>query len=1317
MSGKPATVDDLKKWLTTKGLPKGGVKKELILRVRGTEDGHQFSDPPTAGEIYSDLERLSRTGEQGYSGTAGVSSSGASTAGVGRGGKLFKVQESRDKGIRRWTELPAPKISPVLELADANSMVVENYVKENAKIKAKVDGIIQQRRRAVAPTPDGTPRSDESIVFHYLVEDYFLKIQSCTSKKMKEPLTAEELCESIGSLLAVNLSAISNDESFERLPAGKVAFAKFKSIVHALHATDDDFTVEDGNAAAWKAHKERQEVYRASALMFNQKMKQFSRTQVTVDDDVHQIVGKQLQAGEASQLCIIRKGGWVIVFDVVSNIVDGIPTMVMFREGGGGAFDKWLAEYTDNMEGGEMVYLDRGYQSGPNCVKLSNFNLSSLGPIRKNMTSEIPFDHYDLKAYNVKLSVAQNDKLETRKNEGFIPVHSFPGVGNQLKLAKHEDGRIAVCTVVRRGVGTTNDGIITLVGSNSSNEHPVLKAENIHSFVRIPKPMPANYKCLLLSRQPEGDPLAIEVREALHRAKVEIISEVQRDASWGVSRYFTFTASSAEAIIKLVLKLRDDGRYDEVRDMLFESGLDDFGTTSSVVQEEERPVVSYESSNNEYDNDEEADALLCSGETLEDELAASSREARGEEDDDNEEGSGEGQMEAENQHDIVVDSSQPEGHMEVEDQHDPVGESFQPTARELELNGQSMDQDGSAQGQEDSSGFLGVTHQSGAVAQENEDPKEDPQTACIRSIGEQIRKNMMPHSASEAMKTGCLNETEIAKAVKSMDIVSSNKVFETGLIRGTGELSHVGMSPDGLFIVELHLENESIRAPCVAEYKTIMDLKKNARSAIHRPTIVTAGTADYRKYVPKKYRTQLAHGAALLHFHYSLLVLAAKDGLNQTIVIRYSSSQLENYRSLCKDECIVTAYGWFFMTLSSGFTDERIVKEYMPQEFDSCTRSVLATHLRLCRAVGNYRKELKRPIPPTHLFRFGAIHFYDAGKGATDTFCRDICESLKNCTFNFHFRQTITIRFLYFFVISAIKLCRLAKSVRPEDDSSLSLTQFRSRIQREGKSVTTLIMRLADELRQYPFDLATGAALPRVPPSPNASRIPPIIAAYPDEIKTYLEAACKERGVLPKNCIKDGIPYHPQFVAATPGKSSVIDSKYRNPSKYQEAWKEKRELTNNLKTRREFWIGSGKEIRFLRYAVHVDLDLVNKNQCCVWCGNKNTAKRGCMTCGESFCKSGTCFQQFHDYAHFPNPEDLLTPHPKPPMATPQSNGTGSASSQASEVSATQGDTPRTTSKAKARKFDTAPPTLRKKHQRRKSGQQGDTSSDDEDEDS
>jgi len=504
----------------------------------------------------------------------------------------------------------------------------------------------------------------------------------------------------------------------------------------------------------------------------------------------------------------------------------------------------------------------------------------------------------------------------------------------------------------------------------------------------------------------------------------------------------------------------------------------------------------------------------------------------------------------------------------------------------------------------------------------------------------------------------------------------------TRLVRSKKEgLRHMGVSPDDVCILSDAYGN----VPAVLEYKTSKEFSPN-KYAAETPVEVDAGSQDYYRRVPAKFRTQLLHEVATLGFRHCLLVMAAPGGPSSTTLIKYSDSLIAEYEDLMQDPSITGVYKWFYDYALSGISDEELVSK-IPEEADDDVKRLIGSHVRIIRALYRYQRQLGRAVAPTKLFRIGIVNSYDVGKAATDTFCKMIAEAQKGSTFTLKWRQLATIRFMYFCLLTSINLFSVYKYCNAllarGETGPLTLKSFRTGLRESSGRITDLVSDLAREMCEKP--VALGAlnavvikATQQVTPMKRDEITP--VCAKPDEVISYIrERAAKMKRELGHVDFVCGLPLSDDVLSPSTPEERRIKSTYLDRlAPIARSFKAK--LPSLLKSKREkriaYWNGEGRDIRSSKYLLHfmVEID-VNRSEC-FSCKTLSRSTKECAMCGERVCQS--CVSRFHSGEMMPvaatsvasRATVMTTTTTAPSATTTTSTSVSAISSEASKPSGT-----------------------------------------------
>ena len=318
------------------------------------------------------------------------------------------------------------------------------------------------------------------------------------------------------------------------------------------------------------------EAYAEACRCFNDKVRVFLREACCYDDDIQPTTSAE--RAEVASTCIIRKGGWCVVIDCLSNIVDALPCFIHLREHGRSLIQNFMKRF--EFKGGELVFYDRGYTNADAASELSTIGICSMAPYKKNMTLDHPFDIYDLKSFDAPLPA----NYSTRAELGFVALVTYPGVGSNIFVAEDKSRNLISIAVIHR-TSQTNDGIIKILCGKGS-EHDALKIQNLVNLVRIPKSVSPSHAARTIEVSVrDGDLDAKIIQDHLER-NCQVFTHYQRDAAWGCGRKLSFTASQSDPVIRKALKLCALSDFKHVRAALYKSEDEEIFIKTTIDEED-----------------------------------------------------------------------------------------------------------------------------------------------------------------------------------------------------------------------------------------------------------------------------------------------------------------------------------------------------------------------------------------------------------------------------------------------------------------------------------------------------------------------------------------------------------------------------------------------------------------------------------------------------------------------------------------------------------------------------------------------------------
>ena len=402
----------------------------------------------------------------------------------------------------------------------------------------------------------------------------------------------KKLSEVIGLMLIMNLSHLQNrfqyDTWIKQMLPRIMPYAEFTGILHKLKLVCSN-TCKNGE---WSDSIRMREAYAEACRCFNDKVRVFLREACCYDDDIQPTTSAE--RAEVASTCIIRKGGWCVVFDCLSNIVDALPCFIHLREHGRSLIQNFMKRF--EFKGGELVFYDRGYTNADAASELSTIGICSMAPYKKNMTLDHPFDIYDLKSFDAPLPA----NYSTRAELGFVALVTYPGVGSNIFVAEDKSRNLISIAVIHR-TSQTNDGIIKILCGKGS-EHDALKIQNLVNLVRIPKSVSPSHAARTIEVSVrDGDTDAKIIQDHLER-NCQVFTHYQRDAAWGCGRKLSFTASQSDPVIRRALKLCALSDFKHVRAALYKSEDEEI-FIKTAIDEDDSTFTKEERFNEEVEDD------------------------------------------------------------------------------------------------------------------------------------------------------------------------------------------------------------------------------------------------------------------------------------------------------------------------------------------------------------------------------------------------------------------------------------------------------------------------------------------------------------------------------------------------------------------------------------------------------------------------------------------------------------------------------------------------------------------------------------------
>lgn len=206
-------------------------------------------------------------------------------------------------------------------------------------------------------------------------------------------------------------------------------FERFNTLLHGLKLVPTST-----QKASWIPVSALEAQYREPCAAYSLQFAQFSRMSICLDDDVQGTMSFQIREdGEAAASCIVRKDGWCVVFEVVSDIATGVASWISLQESGGEVMNKFIQNYP--FKRGEVLSHDRYYTSANSCRGLAEKNVESLGPLKEQATKQHPFDVFNLKNWQAPSPPPMD---QSRLSRGIVGVESFLGMCPKICIKRVE---------------------------------------------------------------------------------------------------------------------------------------------------------------------------------------------------------------------------------------------------------------------------------------------------------------------------------------------------------------------------------------------------------------------------------------------------------------------------------------------------------------------------------------------------------------------------------------------------------------------------------------------------------------------------------------------------------------------------------------------------------------------------------------------------------------------------------------------------------------------------------------------------------------
>lgn len=377
--------------------------------------------------------------------------------------------------------------------------------------------------------------------------------------------------------------------------------------------------------------------------------------------------------------------------------------------------------------------------------------------------------------------------------------------------------------------------------------------------------------------------------------------------------------------------------------------------------------------------------------------------------------------------------------------------------------------------------------------------------------------------STQAMKIGTGNEDSVIRAVRGLPWCSA--VFECGLFAHKDE-GYITASPDGVAVLkvkpgapgrppelyavgDLELDGDSggdggvfsVHASLEAKTRVAdatLTAARAVRSEFGRHFSCRVGDDVWWRAVPPANRAQVLQQATVLGVDYVLFVTASTRTLVYCCLVHVPAVARETYKeALAKWDHLME---WAHSSLGDSKPPA------VPNAFNDLDRTILASHLRMWRALRR-RRERYGVEKPVYIIKCAAQVLYNILKGGLDGSTQYVqkltAQAKKEIPTNLE--QKLVIRTLKQLVVNAFVLSRTIKALRAQGDDNRSFYAFRRQCENLRTPIYSFAEQLAVGLLERAGEIAQTPAqadqAPQAAPSPSYA---PISQAEADATRSGL---------------------------------------------------------------------------------------------------------------------------------------------------------------------------------------------------------------------
>ncbi|GBG26396.1 Cytochrome c peroxidase, mitochondrial [Hondaea fermentalgiana] len=287
-------------------------------------------------------------------------------------------------------------------------------------------------------------------------------------------------------------------------------------------------------------------------------------------------------------------------------------------------------------------------------------------------------------------------------------------------------------------------------------------------------------------------------------------------------------------------------------------------------------------------------------------------------------------------------------------------------------------------------------------------------------------------SVTKAMKSGTINEKNLFKALQRQSWCI--ELYDVGLL-ANAKHPYITASCDGIGLIRLPCEANSISPVSVLaaiEFKTrsgVETLDRARKVSTEHGTYFQCTVQDevWWDAVPKANRAQVLHQAVVLDTDYVLFVEGSTMEIIYSCLVCVPATVRSSYlTALLRHKRLLE---WAYEAPSDGTSLPKPPLEL----FSVVDCSIIASHMRLWRAVRTKVIADGKPLPPIRIFKCLAQCAYNYMKGGSDRHTQFVAAITNTGSFKLNFEQKICLRGVLQLAANSFTLYRVFRACTTPD--------------------------------------------------------------------------------------------------------------------------------------------------------------------------------------------------------------------------------------------------------------------------------------------